>query len=58
MLVVTLDKFIIQSKSEDIRTRDYINNYKNFAEKISFGKGRVSNIPWIAFLKGDNEIRR
>ena len=44
--------------TEDIRTKTYINEYRNFIVKISFGKGRLSTVPWIAFLKGDNEIRR
>lgn len=58
MLVTTLKNFLTQSKSEDIRTKSYIKDYRNFNVKISFGKGRVSTVPWIAFLKGDNEIRR
>ena len=58
MRVPKLKNFLAQSITEDIRRKSYNKEYRNFNVKISFGKGRASNVPWIAFLKGDNEIRR
>jgi len=59
MIVNTLETFLKQAKKEVITTKGhgYLKSYKDCKVKISFGKGRISNVPWIAFLKGDNEIR-
>jgi len=58
MIIEELKKFLIQSQTLDLRTQNYINYYNNCVVKFSFGKGRVSSVPWIAFLRNNNEIRR
>jgi 5-methylcytosine-specific restriction protein B len=58
MINSILENFLVQASTDDIRTKGYPNEYKDCQLKISFGKGRVSTVPWIAFLRGNNEIRR
>lgn len=57
MIEETINKFIEQAKTFDLRTKEYKNSYNGCVMKVSFGKGQVSNVPWIAFLLGRNEIR-
>ncbi|MDG1278521.1 MAG: DUF3578 domain-containing protein [Algoriphagus sp.] len=46
-----LIKFLNQSKTEDLKTRDYKREYKGLKVKVSFGQGSQAKIPWISFLK-------
>lgn len=59
MIIETLDLFLKQAQTEVITTKGkgYLNFYNDCKVQVSFGKGRVSNVPWIAFLRGDDEIR-
>jgi 5-methylcytosine-specific restriction protein B len=59
MIIETLDIFLKQAQTEELATKGkrYLNSYNDCKVKISFGKGRISNVPWIAFLRGNNEIR-
>ncbi|MCR9081181.1 MAG: DUF3578 domain-containing protein [Cyclobacteriaceae bacterium] len=43
-------KFLNQAKTTNLKTRDYIKEYKNLRVKVSFGQGYPANIPWISFL--------
>jgi 5-methylcytosine-specific restriction protein B len=57
MIIETIDLFLKQSKKNELSTKGYLSSYKDCKVKVSFGKGRISNVPWVAFLKGNNEIR-
>ncbi len=51
-------KFIAQSKTSFLGTSQYQTEYLGLIVKVSFGKGRQANVPWIAFLGGNNTISR
>jgi 5-methylcytosine-specific restriction enzyme B len=48
--------FIEQSKTNKLSTNLYPKEFNNFKVRISFGKGRVAKVPWIAFLSGRNKV--
>lgn len=49
-----LIKFLNQSKTDDLKTRDYLSEYKGLKVKVSFGQGSQAKIPWISFLKSSH----
>lgn len=52
-----LIKFLDQSKTETLRTAGvYDREYMDLAVKVSFGQGNTAQIPWIAFLKGNQTV--
>lgn len=57
MIIETLELFLKQAKTKDLTTKGYISSYNDCKVKVSFGKGRISNVPWIAFINRYNEIR-
>jgi hypothetical protein len=46
--------FIDQSKTDDLRTNNYLEKYEGLKIKVSFGQGNVARVPWIAFLNEPN----
>ena len=53
-----INKFIIQSETENLKTKEFLINYNNYKIFCSFGKGVKSKVPWLAFLKSKYEIQR
>ena len=45
-----LMKFIEQSDTSNLKTKDYEKNFLNLKVKVSFGQGYPAKIPWISFL--------
>jgi 5-methylcytosine-specific restriction protein B len=46
-----LDRFLAQAQGGvDLGVQDYIKEYRGLKVAVSFGKGNVARIPWIAFL--------
>jgi len=46
-----LSKFLTQAKSaKELSVQGYLDRYRNLEVKVSFGKGNIARIPWIAFL--------
>jgi len=53
-----LKKFIEQSKTQDLKTSEYLKSYSNLRVEVSFGKGNLSRIPWIAFLAENQAVQK
>ncbi len=51
-------KFLAQSKTNVLGTSHFGTEYFGLKVKVSFGKGRLALVPWIAFLGGDNTISK
>jgi len=49
-----LKQFLSQAKTDNLKTKHFISNYKDFEVKVSFGQGNPARIPWISFLKEPN----
>lgn len=49
-----LEKFLTQSKTQDLRTADYPNTFAGLNVRVSFGAGNQAHVTWIAFL-GDSQ---
>ncbi len=52
----TLEKFIEQSDTDNLKKKGYPTEYKDLEVKVSFGVGNVAKIPWIAFLRLPNTV--
>jgi len=46
----TLEDFLDQSKTDDLRYSHYQKEYNGLTVRVSFGKGNTAKIPWISFL--------
>lgn len=53
---ILLRKFLEQASRGDLGVSDYPKHYHGLAIKVSFGKGNVARIPWIAFLAEGEEV--
>ncbi len=49
-----LIKFLNQSKTENLKTKEYLKHINDLQIKVSFGQGNQAKIPWISFLKQPN----
>jgi 5-methylcytosine-specific restriction protein B len=47
-------KFLKQTTTSELKTKDYTKRFKGLKVKVSFGQGVVAKIPWISFL-GKNQ---
>ena len=45
-----LNKFLLQSHSENLKIFTFPKEYADLRMKISFGMGTPARVPWIAFL--------
>ncbi len=52
-----IKKFLIQSETNELGISNYLKNFQGFTVKVSFGKGNVARIPWIAFLKDTQTVQ-
>ncbi|MGM0613764.1 MAG: MrcB family domain-containing protein, partial [Bacteroidota bacterium] len=46
--------FLEQAKTDNLKTKHFIQSYKGTEVKVSFGQGVSARIPWISFLKKPN----
>lgn len=46
--------FLNQAKTNNLKTKHYLNNYEGLKVKVSFGAGNSAKIPWISFLNETN----
>jgi len=53
-----LIKFLAQSETDLQGTANYLNSYLGLNVKVSFGKGNLARIPWIAFLGDTNTVQQ
>src|SRR5690554_1723761 len=54
----SLIRFIKQANQDDLRTSSYPKKFNDFIVKIGFGMGTPARVPWIAFLKFDQEVQK
>ena len=47
--------FLEQAKTDNMKKKHFVSQYKGTKVKVSFGSGGKATIPWISFLKGDNQ---
>lgn len=52
-----LEKFLAQSKTSELGTSEYLNNFQKLSVKVSFGKGNQARVPWIAFLNALDSVQ-
>lgn len=48
--------FLDQSRTSELGTSGYESTYAGLKVKVSFGKGNVARIPWIAFLQAGQSV--
>lgn len=53
-----IEKFIIQSKTNNLKTTIYNKQFRDLKVKVSFGQGRSARIPWVGLLKEPNTISK
>lgn len=51
-----IEKFINQSKTTNLKTKDYPKKFKGLSLKVSFGQGVPAKIPWIGLTKQPHTI--
>ncbi|MBK8819746.1 MAG: DUF3578 domain-containing protein [Saprospiraceae bacterium] len=49
-----IKQFLLQAKTDELKTKHFEKNYSELLVKVSFGQGSTANIPWISFLKEPN----
>jgi 5-methylcytosine-specific restriction enzyme B len=49
-----LKKFLVQAKTDNLKTKHFDKKYNEMDVKVSFGQGNSARIPWISFLKKPN----
>lgn len=54
---IELKKFLEQTKTPELGTSSYQNDYEGLSVKVSFGKGNQARIPWIAFLNDTDNVQ-
>ena len=54
-MVKYLENLIIQSQSDDLRTKSYPKDYKDLSLKVSFGMGAPAKVTWASVH--DDETR-
>ncbi len=47
----TIQQFLTQSKTGDLKTAFYPKSYDGLTMKVSFGQGGPARVPWISFTK-------
>jgi 5-methylcytosine-specific restriction enzyme B len=56
-LVEILELFFKQVEQGNLKVSHYPESYSGFNLKVSFGKGNIANVPWIAFLKDGKSVK-
>ncbi len=49
-----LKSFLNQAKTDNLKTKHFVNIFQDLKVKVSFGQGVPARIPWISFLKSPN----
>jgi 5-methylcytosine-specific restriction protein B len=52
----SLENFLEQSKTDNLKKKGYPTNYRKLDLKVSFGVGNTARVPWIALLKEPNKV--
>ena len=51
-----LNRFLIQTQSNDLKYSSYPKNWSDLILRISFGMGVPARVPWIAFITEDMKV--
>lgn len=51
-----LDKFILQSHGESLKTSEYPKEFLDLRMKVSFGMGGKARVPWISFISPEMAV--
>jgi hypothetical protein len=51
-----LDKFILQSHTDSLKTSDFPKEYMGLKMKVSFGQGGKARVPWISFTAPEMSV--
>jgi hypothetical protein len=54
----TLNKFVVQAHTNDLRTSSYPKEWDGLKLRVSFGMGAPARVPWIAFLTPDIAVSK
>ena len=46
----TIEMFLMQAKTSDLKTKDYIKFAYDLDVRVSFGMGTTARVPWMSFL--------
>ena len=57
-LIDLISDFLQQSKTDNLKTKQYLKSYKGLKVKVSFGAGVSARIPWIGLYKEPNKITK
>ncbi len=52
----TVNRFIKQALTDDLKTNSYPKSYKNLGVRVSFGQGNPARIPWLALLRDGQAV--
>jgi len=56
-ILAIAEQFIEDARAGNQKTKHYPNTYKGLSVKASFGQGALAKVPWVAFLKEDEEVQ-
>jgi len=51
-----LDKFLIQSHTDSLKTSDYPKEFMGLKMKVSFGQSGKARVPWISFTAPEMSV--
>lgn len=51
-----LDKFLLQSHTDSLKTSDYPKEFMGLKMKVSFGQGGRARVPWISFTAPEMSV--
>jgi len=55
-LLKTLDSFILQAISSNLKTSAYLKEWGELRVQVSFGMGAPARVPWLAFIAPDMQV--
>jgi Holliday junction resolvase-like predicted endonuclease len=54
----SLDSFLLQAQTDNLKTNSYPNEHDDLRMKVSFGMGMPARIPWIAFIIPEMQVSK
>jgi hypothetical protein len=51
-------RFLKQTDTSELSTKRFVREFLGLNVKVSFGRGNLARIPWIAFLKEPNTVQK
>ena len=57
-IIKIAEQFIKDAGAGNQKTKHYPKSYEGLKVKVSFGQGALAKVPWVAFLKGAEEVQK